>query len=412
VAVGEFYRLRVAEVVPETPDAVSVVFTVPAELAHRYAYRPGQFLTLRIPGPDGSSLARCYSLSSSPEQGDQLRVTVKRVADGHGSNWICDNLAPGAELDTLPPAGTFTPRSLDDDLLLVAAGSGITPVMSILRAALIRGRGRLTLLYANRDERSVIFAEELRALVAEHPDRLVVVHWLESVQGLPGQAPLVELARPFADREVFLCGPTAFMEQVSHALRELGVPRKRLHIERFISLTEDPFRTGVLPPSSPGAQPSSSADEPSATSPDEAPAISREGVVQAVLVTGSTVHAKDGVEGDAPADDGRTGAGGGSESPAAGAGGESSVEVELDGERHTLRWPAGVKLLDLLRDNGLDAPFSCREGACSACACRLTGGEVKMLRNEVLDQTDLDEGYILACQALPVTESVSVTYDE
>jgi 3-ketosteroid 9alpha-monooxygenase subunit B len=370
--VGEFYRLRVADVVPETPDAVSVVFTVPAELADRYTYRPGQFLTLRIPGPDGSSLARCYSLSSSPEQGDQLRVTVKRVAEGHGSNWICDNLAPGAELDTLPPAGTFTPRSLDDDLLLVAAGSGITPVMSILRAALTRGRGRLALLYANRDERSVIFAEELRALVAAHPDRLVVVHWLESVQGLPGQAQLVELARPFTAREVFLCGPTAFMEQVSHALRELGVPRKRLHIERFVSLTDDAFSTDASAPSSS----------------EELPGVS----------TDSAVRVK---ERDAPAGDG--------DEPARV---ESSVEVQLDGERHTLRWPAGVKLLDLLRDNGLDAPFSCREGACSACACRLVGGEVKMLRNEVLDQTDLDEGYILACQALPVTESVSVTYDE
>jgi 3-ketosteroid 9alpha-monooxygenase subunit B len=347
---AEFHRLRVADVVPETPDAVSVVFTVPPELARRYAYRPGQFLTLRIPGPGGSSLARCYSLSSSPGQGDELRVTVKRVAEGPGSNWICDNLIPGAELDTLPPAGTFTPRSLDEDLLLVAAGSGITPVLSILRAALRLGRGRVALLYANRDERSVIFAEELRQLVAAHPDRLVVVHWLESVQGLPGRAQLVELVRPFAGREVFLCGPTAFMEQVSHALRELGVSRKRLHIERFVSLTEDPFGPAAAEAA---ARPSRPEDRA-----------------------------------------------------------ESSVEVELDGERRALRWPAGTKLLDLLRDNGLDAPFSCREGACGACACRVTAGEVKMLRNEVLDQTDLDDGYVLACQSLPVTDSVSVTYDE
>jgi 3-ketosteroid 9alpha-monooxygenase subunit B len=318
-------------------------------LAQRYAYRPGQFLTLRIPGPGGSSLARCYSLSSSPGQGDQLRVTVKRVVEGHGSNWICDNLSPGAELDTMPPAGTFTPRSLDEDLLLVAAGSGITPVLSILRASLCRGRGRVALLYANRDERSVIFAEELRELVAAHPDRLVVVHWLESVQGLPGRAQLVELVRPFAGREVFLCGPTAFMEQVSHALRELGVSRKRLHIERFVSLTEDPFGPAMAEAAQPGG-------------------------------TGDRA--------------------------------ESSVEVALDGERRTLRWPAGTKLLDLMRDNGLEAPFSCREGACGACACRVTTGEVKMLRNEVLDQTDLDDGYVLACQSLPVTESVSVTYDE
>jgi len=355
--VADFHRLRVSEVTAETADAVSLTLDVPPELAPHYAYRPGQFLTLRIPTADGSALARCYSLSSSPHAGADLTVTVKRVADGRGSNWLCDEVEVGAELDTLPPAGTFTPRSLDADLLLVAAGSGITPVMSILRAALAAGRGRLTLLYANRDERSVIFADELRELVAAYPARLVVLHWLESLQGLPGRGALAALAAPHAEREVFLCGPTPFMDAMTHALRDLGVPRKRLHIERFVSLTEDPF---------------------------------------AGLSDGSASPVEDSAEG----------------SPAAAGDVDSSVQVELDGERHTFRWPAGTLLLDLLRERGLDAPFSCREGACSACACRITSGEVKMRRNEVLDQTDLDEGYVLACQALPITESVSVSYDE
>lgn len=341
---AEIHRLRVAEVVPETPDAVSLVLQVPPELAERYRYRPGQFLTLRIPGRDGAWLARCYSLSSAPRDGADLMVTIKRVAEGRGSNWICDHIEAGTELDTLPPAGTFTPRSLDADLLLVAAGSGITPVMSIIRAVLADGRGRLTLLYANRDERSVIFAEELGRLANAHPARLVLLHWLESLQGVPSRSRFAELARPFAEREVFLCGPTPFMDEVTHALRDLGVPRKRLHIERFRSLSDDPFDPPV----------------------ETATAMGRP---------------------------------------------DSSVQVELDGERHTFRWPAGTKLLDLLRDRGLDAPFSCREGACGACACRVTAGEVKMLRNEVLDQADLAEGYALACQALPVTDSVSVSYD-
>lgn len=336
------HRLRVVEVIAETPDARSVVLAVPAELAEHYAYRPGQFLTLRLPGPEGVALARCYSLSSAPHEGNRLAVTVKRVDEGWGSNWICDNVTVGMELDTLPPAGTFTPRSLDDDLVLFAAGSGITPVISIIRAVLARGRGRLVLVYANRDERSVIFATELRGLAAEHPGRLLVLHWLESVQGQPAQSQLAELARPFTQHEFFLCGPLPFMDAAAHALRDLGVPRKRVHIERFVSLTDDPFD----PPPAP-------------------------------VVDGAT----------------------------------STVEVELDGERHTLAWPAGTKLLDLLRDKGLDAPFSCREGACSACACRITAGEVTMLRNDVLDQTDLDEGYVLACQAVAVSDSVTVTYD-
>jgi 3-ketosteroid 9alpha-monooxygenase subunit B len=218
-------------------------------------------------------------------------------------------------------------------------------VISIIRAALAQGTGRLVLVYANRDERSVIFADELRRMVAEHPDRLLVQHWLESLQGLPTQRGLTELARPFVHREFFVCGPTPYMDAVTHALRDLGVPRKRIHIERFVSLTEDPF---------------------DATAP---------------TTTGDV------------------------ESP------DSRVEVELDGERRTVDWPAGTKLLDLLRDAGIDAPFSCRKGSCGACACRLTGGEVKMLRNEVLDRTDLDEGYVLACQALPVSDAVTVTFD-
>jgi 3-ketosteroid 9alpha-monooxygenase subunit B len=367
---AEFHRLRVSEVTAETADAVSLTLRVPPDLAARYAYRPGQFLTLRIPTADGSALARCYSLSSSPHTGAHLTVTVKRVAEGRGSNWLCDHVEVGAELDTMAPAGTFTPRSLDADLLLVAAGSGITPVMSILRAALAAGSGRLVLLYANRDERSVIFADELSELAAAYPARLVVLHWLESLQGLPGRAALAALVGPHAEREVFLCGPAPFMDATTHALRDLGVPRSRLHIERFVSLTEDPF-AGLADPST-----ESAAAAAGPTSADE------------------TGDRSDG----SPADDSSAE--------------DSSVEVQLDGERHTFRWPAGTVLLDLLRERGLDAPFSCREGACSACACRITAGEVKMRRNEVLDQADLDEGYVLACQALPITESVSVSYDE
>jgi 3-ketosteroid 9alpha-monooxygenase subunit B len=339
------HRLRVIDVIAETPDARSIVFAVPPELAEQYAYRPGQFLTLRlrIPGLAGSSLARCYSLSSSPHDGPRLTITVKRVDEGRGSNWICDNVAVGMELETLPPAGTFTPRSLDDDMAFFAAGSGITPVISIIRTALAQGRGRLALVYANRDERSVIFADELRLLAEQHPGRLSVLHWLESLQGLPAQPALTELARPFVTRDFFVCGPAPFMDVVTHALRDLGVPRKRVHIERFVSLDEDPFVAGT----------------PTATA---------EGT-------------------------------------------DARLEVELDGEQHAMAWPVGTKLLDLLRDAGIDAPFSCRQGSCSACACRVTGGEVKMLRNEVLDRTDLDEGYVLACQALPVSDAVTVTFD-
>jgi 3-ketosteroid 9alpha-monooxygenase subunit B len=237
------YRLRVAEVIAETGEARSFVFDVPPELAERFRYRPGQFLTLRVPTAIGP-VARCYSLSSAPGSG-RPTITVKRTKDGLGSVWLCEQVEAGTDLDVLPPAGRFTPRSLDADFLLVAAGSGITPVLSILRSALAEGTGRVTLIYANRDERSVIFAAELRRLVAAHPGRLTVVHWLESVSGLPTAAALTGLFRGWVstEAEVFLCGPTPFMAAADEALHGLGVGK--VHVERFQSLTDDPFAEPV-----------------------------------------------------------------------------------------------------------------------------------------------------------------------
>lgn len=332
---AEVQSVRVTEVIQETAEAHSLV------LDASFPYRPGQFLTVRIPdGADG--VARCYSLCSSPFLDEAPTITVKRIADGHASNWICDNVRAGTALDVLPPSGTFTPRSYDHDLLLFAAGSGITPVMSIIKSALARGRGKLRLVYANRDENSVIFASSLRRLAAEHPDRLVVQHWLESVQGLPSEAEIAALAAPFTSYDAFVCGPGAFMDLVTHALRGLGIPRTRVFVERFVSLADNPFAE---------ATPAAASDDPPVT-----------------------------------------------------------LEVDLDGQTHHLQWPRNGKLLDVMLDAGLDAPFSCRQGVCSACACRLLEGEVKMLNNEVLEEEDLADGYILACQSLPLADTAKITY--
>lgn len=343
-----FQRLRIARVVAETPDACSIELDVPEDLADRFQHRPGQFLTLRIPSDRTGSVGRCYSLCSAPREGGPLKVAVKRVRDGYGSNWLCDNAREGMALEVLPPAGVFTPKSLDTDLLLLAGGSGITPIMSIIKSVLAVGTGSLTLLYANRDERSVIFADELAELARQHPDRLTVVHWLESVQGLPSVPQLAALLSPWAGRETFICGPSAFMDTASAALSELDVDRKHVHIERFISLSRNPFEV--------------------------------EDTVDAATEDGSD---------EAP----------------------TRLDVELDGQRHSFAWPRQRKLLDFLLEQGLDAPYSCREGACSACACRITSGEVKMLNNEILEPVDLDEGIVLACQSVPVTDDVSVSYE-
>jgi 3-ketosteroid 9alpha-monooxygenase subunit B len=236
-------RLTVTDVIEESDDARSLVFAVPEEHRDRFAYLPGQFLTLRIPSERSGSVARCYSLASSPHTDDAHKVTVKRTDGGYGSNWLCDNVDVGTTVEVLPPSGVFTPRSLDEDFLLWAAGSGITPVMSILKSVLSAGTGRVVLCYANRDERSVIFAAELRELAARYAGRLTVLHWLESIQGLPTRAQLSGFARMFTDYESFICGPGPFMAVVKAALTEAGVPRQRIHHEIFQSLTGDPFTT-------------------------------------------------------------------------------------------------------------------------------------------------------------------------
>ncbi|WP_067566887.1 ferredoxin--NADP reductase [Nocardia acidivorans] len=233
--------LRVSAVINETADSVSLVFDVPEDLRERFSYQPGQFLTLRIPSDLTGSVARCYSLASSPHTDDKPKVTVKRTVDGYGSNWVCDNLVAGSEIEVLPPSGVFTPKNLDEDLLLFAAGSGVTPVMSILKSALARGSGRIVVVYANRDAESVIFAAELRELADKNPQRLTVIHWLEPLQGLPTADALATLTAPYAKYEAFMCGPKPFMDRVHDALAQNEVPRNRTHAEVFNSLSGDPF---------------------------------------------------------------------------------------------------------------------------------------------------------------------------
>jgi 3-ketosteroid 9alpha-monooxygenase subunit B len=334
-------QLTVTEVIEESHDARSLVFAVDERDRDRFDYRPGQFLTLRLPGAEGGAVARCYSLASSPHTDAAPKVTVKRVDGGYGSNWLCDNAAVGQVIESLPPAGVFTPRDLDRDLVLWAGGSGVTPVMSILKSALAVGGGRLTLVYANRDERSVIFAAELRELTGRHPDRLTVVHWLESVQGLPRQDQLAALARRFTGGQAYLCGPAPFMAAVETALADAGVPRDDVHTEVFRSLTGDPFAE-VAP---------------------------------------------------VPVDDDAT-----------------HLQVELDGGKHSLRWPRKATLVDVMLAAGLDVPYSCREGHCGSCAATLVSGRVDMPDTEILEPEDIEVGTILGCQARPVSDEIHIEF--
>lgn len=356
------YLLEVRDVVTETADASSIVFDVPAEVADHFAFTPGQFLTIGVPSEQTGLAARCYSICTPP--GEPLTVTVKRTIDGYASNWLADNLSPGDTLRVLPPSGIFTPKDWSADLLLFAGGSGITPIMSIIRTAMAAHGNRVVLFYANRDEQSVIFASALADLAAAHPDRLQVFHWLESVQGLPSEDQLREFAAAYSTRTSFCCGPAQYMKAVSNALRALDFPRDRRHQEKFVSLGGNPF-----------------------------------GDVEEVLAAQASVAAADDAD---EAED----------ITPVGPSGPVKVEVELDGTEHVFDdWQPGTKLLDFLESKGVKAPYSCREGECSACAIRLISGEVRMLHNDVLDQEDLDEGIRLGCQSVPATEDpVKISY--
>lgn len=344
---SRFHRLTVAEVISESDDACSFVFDVPAASRDAFAYRPGQFLTLNVPCAD-ATVARCYSLSSAPGIDTAPKITVKRVRDGRASNWLCDRVHAGDTLDVLPPAGVFTPRTLDGDLLLFAGGSGITPVLSILKSALVHGRGMLTLIYANRDERSVIFRDELQQLAQRHPGRVRVIHWLDSVQGIPRQRHLEELARPFSQQETFICGPALFMENALAAMLGLGLPRARVHVERFASLPDAPAQADTA------------------------------------ASAAVTVASGDG----------------------------AAIETVLDGDAFAFDSAPGETLLDAMLRAGVPAPNSCRMGQCGACMCRIERGEVALDSNHVLDEDEIAAGWTLACCARPASAALRVVFPD
>lgn len=234
------YVLRVSDVVRETADACSVAFEVPADLAGAFEFRPGQFLTLAVPSDLTGVAARCYSISSTPHSG-RLQVTVKRTVDGYASNWINDNVKPGDSIRVLVPSGIFCPTDINDDFLLFAGGSGITPILSIAQTVLETASGQVTLVYANRDEASVIFRDHLGELAEKYGDRFELVHWLESEMGLPTAEGIQDWATRYIERESFVCGPGPFMKAVTDVLKALEVPRSRRHQEKFVSLGGNPF---------------------------------------------------------------------------------------------------------------------------------------------------------------------------
>ncbi|MCL1038111.1 ferredoxin--NADP reductase [Shewanella submarina] len=344
---SRYHSLKVVEVIEETHDAKSLVFDVPPELAESYRYASGQFLTFRI-AQGKEQLLRCYSMSSSPELDTGLRVTIKRVEGGRVSNYLCDTVRVGDLLEVMRPAGVFVPKSLDEDLLLCAGGSGVTPVFSILQTVLAKGRSKVRFIYANRDESSVIFAERLKQLAQEYPKRLQLIHLLDSLNGIPSMDLLSSLAKPLLHGRAFICGPGPFMDAMETAMKQNGMPSSKIHVERFVSLPDE----SVGAPSNP---------------PSQGP-VKVDAVDQAIAV------------------------------------------VELDGNTHEIPWAGGETLLDAAEKVGVELPYSCRSGMCASCMCEVKEGKVDLLINDVLDERDLNNNLTLSCQAVPLTEKVHIRY--
>ncbi|MCT7660622.1 ferredoxin--NADP reductase [Mycobacterium deserti] len=226
-----FAPLRVKRVVRETSDAVSLVLDVPAHCSAQYRYRAGQFLTLRVT-VDGQDLRRCYSMSSAPVE-DDLQITVKRDPGGVVSNWLNDTVSEGVEIHAAPPEGRFCLRDTDDEVVAFAGGSGITPIMSLLRTALANSSRRVRLFYANRSRDSVIFAAALERLAKENADRLTVAHHIDDDSGVVTPSAVGSFISGAGAADYYICGPGPFMDTVEAAVLESGVPRERVHLERF-----------------------------------------------------------------------------------------------------------------------------------------------------------------------------------
>lgn len=229
--VDGFAPLRIKRVVRETADAVSLVLDVPERCSSRFQYQAGQFLTLRV-NVGGRELRRCYSMSSAPVE-DDLQITIKRDPGGVVSNWLNDTASEGGEIQAAPPEGRFVLRDTSDEIVAFAGGSGITPIMSLVRTALANSTRRVRLFYANRSQDSVIFAEALAQLARDHADRLVVTHHIDDDSGVVTASAIESFIAGTGVADYYICGQAPFMATVENTVLKSGVTQECLHLERF-----------------------------------------------------------------------------------------------------------------------------------------------------------------------------------
>jgi ring-1,2-phenylacetyl-CoA epoxidase subunit PaaE len=357
-ATPKFHRLTVADLKRETADAVSIAFAVPPELKRDYQFAAGQYLTLRAT-VDGEDLRRSYSICSGPDDGE-LRIAVKKVESGQFSTWVNGALDIGDELDVMTPTGRFgLAQDPGDGRIHVgfAAGSGITPILSIIRGVLGREpASRFMLFYGNRSTAEVLFRESLEELKDRFLDRLSVFHVLsreeQDVPILNGHLDRDKIIKvmtamvPAAKvAHVFVCGPAAMIDAAEATLAELGIAPEKLHVERFISAFDGKPRAKTL------------------VVPQDAPA-------------------------------------------------RHHATVIVDGKRREVPVAEGEAILDAALRAGMDLPFACKGGMCSTCRAKIVEGTTKMDVNYSLEPWELAAGFVLTCQAHPTSARELVDFDQ
>ena len=361
----KFHDLPVSNITPEAAGAVAITFQVPEDLRSGFNFKAGQFLTLRA-SIDGSDVRRSYSISSSQNsyvQNGTLEVGIRPVQGGVFSNWAATQLKVGDVLRVMPADGRFIvqrPRAIHR--VGFAAGSGITPILSILSSTLEdQSESKFTLVYGNRRMDSVMFNEALQDLKDRYPNRLTLIHVLSRqaqevplLEGRIDEAKVKEIVAsllPAASMdEVFICGPEAMIEATEKALLEVGVPARNIRTERFTSPTLEAL-----------------------------PADARKQVV-----LGHAAESK----------------------------GDVSLTVVLDGKKHQMQMSTTDKILDVALAAGLDLPYSCKGGVCCTCRAKVMHGSVVMEKNFTLEKWEAEQGFVLSCQAKPTSKEVVMSFDE
>ena len=361
----KFHDLQVANITPEAAGAVAITLQVPTELQSGFNFKAGQFLTLRAT-IEGNDVRRSYSISSSEDSFKKtgtLEVGIRPVQGGVFSNWAATKLKVGDVMRVMPADGRFVvqrPRAIHR--VGFAAGSGITPILSILATTLEQQpESKFTLVYGNRRMDSVMFNEALQDLKDRYPNRLTLIHVLSrQAQEVPLLEGRIDAAKvkeivssllPAASMdEVFICGPEAMIEATEKALIEVGVPARNIRTERFTSPTLEAL-----------------------------PANERKEVV-----LGHTPESK----------------------------GEVALTILLDGKKHQMQMSVTDKILDVALAAGLDLPYSCKGGVCCTCRAKVMQGSVVMEKNFTLEKWEAEQGFVLSCQAKPTSKEVVMSFDE